>query len=271
MRVKKTITKQQVKCIIEKYRIRIGPYTIREDGLIDVNGNVKICNTNLKRLPLKFKHVYGNFIIHSNKLIDLKGCPQYVAGDFNCYNNELTTLLGCPEEIGGDFCCHENKLINLIGSPDVVNGNYSCFSNHLVSLNGAPAKIKGSCYLHTNEGLSSLIGGPKVVGGSLFICGNSLNDLVGLPTYIGNVLSFDNDVKLNLDNKNCEVKTIEIQIQEPNVPNFKKSLPKAVLANQKFLPIVFKYARYLNFYNDDGSFNEIEFSDIIQDIKEGLR
>jgi hypothetical protein len=37
--------------------------------------------------------------------------------------------------------------------------------------------------------------------------------------------------------------------------------------------VVFKYIKYfsVDFYNEDGSFNENNFNDVIQDIKEGLK
>lgn len=86
--MKKQLTKQQVEIIINKYHLRIGPWAL-EDGRLIVNGNVKICHTNLKKLRLEFGNVYGNFLCHSNKLKSLKGYPIYVADDFNCYGNHL--------------------------------------------------------------------------------------------------------------------------------------------------------------------------------------
>lgn len=268
MKNKKPITRQEVNHIIEKYRIRIGPFTIREDGLLDVSGNVKICHTNLQKLPLKFGNVYGNFLCHSNQLTSLKGCPTYVAGDFNCYSNNLKSLKYGPAEVGGNFLSHENNLTSLKGSPKIINGNFSCFLNQLTTLKNGPIKVNGSYYACKNQ-LVTLEGSPNFVGGSFRVGANLLTDLVGCPEYIGDILSFDNDVKIYLGNKNCKVKIVTIQIKEM-INDSDKYLPSIVINNQRQLPIVFKYSRYLDCYDSNGCFNESNFNDIIFEIKDGL-
>lgn len=267
MKNKKPITRQEVNHIIEKYRIRIGPFTIREDGLLDVSGNVKICHTDLKKLPLKFGNVYGDFLIHSNQLTSLQGCPTYVAGDFNCYSNNLKSLRYGPAEVGGNFLCHENNLTSLKYGPVEVPGNFSCALNHLKSLSCGPIRVNGSYYAFKNQ-LVTLEGSLDQVGCSFRIEGNSLTDLVGCPD-VGDILSFDNDVKIYLGNKNCKVKIVTIQIKKI-ITDSENCLPKMVINNQKHLPIVFKYSKYLDLYDSDGTLNELNFSDIIFDIKDGL-
>jgi hypothetical protein len=268
MNVKKIITKEQVNHIIKKYHIRIGPFTIRDDGLI-VNGNVKISNTHLKKLPLKFIYVYGNFLCHSNELTSLKGCPAYIAGDFNCYGNQLTSLKYGPKEVGGDFSCHENVLTSLKGSPNFIKGNFNAFLNQLKTLEGGPERIEGNCYIHHNE-LTSLKGGPKQIFGSFFTTGNLLSDLVGCSELIGNILLIDNTVTSLYMNQNCEVKRVEIQIQE-RLHDSDRFIPEVIFENQKHLSVVFKYARFLDIFSPDGVFNSSNFEDIIFDIETGLR
>lgn len=271
MKVKKLITKHQLDFIIKKYRIRCGQITIRSDGYIDVKGNVKICDTNLQKLPLKFGNVYGDFLCHSNKLATLKGCPRYVGGDFNCYNNvHLKTLKYGPEEVGGDYSCHENSLIDLKGSPKEIKGNFNAFLNQLTSLQGAPVKIGKNCYLHHNN-LTSLEGTIVHIGGSFYISANTLNTLEGCPKFIGDILSFDNDVKLDLGNENCIVKRIVIQMQETNVAVVERCLPEVVISNQQYLPTVVRYAKYISLYDAEGDFNEGDFIDFITEVKDGLR
>jgi len=270
MKVKKVITKRQLDCIIAKYRIRCGPITIRSDGYLDVNGNVKICDTDLYKLPLKFANVYGNFLCHSNKLTTLKGCPKYVAGDFNCYNNvNLKTLKHGPEEVDGDYSCHENGLVTLKGAPREIKGNFNAFLNQLTSLVGAPEKIGKNCYVHHNN-LTSL-DGPQHIDGSFYVSANALIDLKGCPGFIGDILSFDNDVRIDLGNENCIVKTVVIQMQETKVAVLERCIPEIVISNQKYLPTVLRYAKYLNLYDIEGGFNEYNFAEILSDIKDGLR
>ncbi len=103
MKKKKIIAKLEVKYIIEKYKIRLGPYTIREDGLIDVKSGVKIIGNKICRLPLKFGTVTGDFNCKGNGLKTLKGSPKFVGGSFNCSDNELTTLVQSHIKITEEF------------------------------------------------------------------------------------------------------------------------------------------------------------------------
>ena len=60
-----------------------------EDGSYDVDGDVDLSEQGLKRLPVQFGKVSGNFW---------------------CYENQLTTLEGVPREVGGDFDCSYNPI-----------------------------------------------------------------------------------------------------------------------------------------------------------------
>jgi hypothetical protein len=82
-------------------------YTINPDGIIDVDGNVDLSHKlgDMKKLPVKFGKVSGDFDCYGNFLTTLNGCPDYVGYWFDCEYNELTTLEGCPKYIGSDVCC----------------------------------------------------------------------------------------------------------------------------------------------------------------------
>jgi hypothetical protein len=269
MKTKRIITRQEVNCIIKKYRINIGTYTIREnDDLIDVNGDVKICNKELTRLPLKFGNVYGDFLCHS-KLTSLRGSPTYVAGDFNCYGNQLTSLKHGPAQVGGDYTCPENVLTSLKGSPTIINGNFNCFLNQLKSLSHGPIKVNGSYYAYHNE-LVTLEGSPDFVGGSFNVGSNEFSNLVGCPKVIGGIFSFDETVTSLYMGKNCIVHRVEIQKQE-GLSKVYNTIPQVVIGYKKLLPILFKYAGTLSIWDANGNFCELDFNDIIMDIKEGLR
>jgi len=103
-------------------------YIINSDNTIDVNGNVILIGKlgNMKKLPVKFGKVSGNFNCGGNKLTTLKGCPNYDGGYFSCYENNLTTLEGCPNYVGGNFWCSENNLTTLEGCPNYVGGEFDC-------------------------------------------------------------------------------------------------------------------------------------------------
>lgn len=271
MKTKRVITKHQVKCIIEKYRIKLDTKNIiiTKQGLIDVDDDVSITNSRLKRLPLSFGKVTGNFHCSSNRLISLKGCPVWVGGSFNCYGNQLTSLKYGPIEVGGDYSCHENGLTSLMGSAKIINGNFNCFLNQLKSLSHGPIKVNGSYYAYHNE-LTTLEGSPDFVGGSFHVGANEFSNLVGCPNVIGDIFSFDNTVTSLYMGKNCIVNRVEIQKQE-GFFSVHKIIPQVVLDYKRQLPILFKYARTLSIWDANGNFNNSEFDDMIYDIKTGLR
>jgi len=261
------ISKKQIEHIVERYHIKLGRFKYRDGIIEDVQGDVNITNTSLRKLPLTFGKVNGNFFCHGNKLHNLVGAPHTVTGNFNCSNNQLKSLLGSPKIIGGDFCCHENDLTSLMGCPKYIFGNFNAFLNKLVTLKGAPEVIEGNCVLFENR-LISLECGPRYVGQSLHITGNLLTNLVGIPKTVGNMLTIDDRVSLYMGNQNCVVKRIEINVQGNKKVGF---LPKLILDKQKFLPVIFKYMKYLDIYSPDGNFNQPNFEDIVFDIEEGLR
>jgi hypothetical protein len=124
--------------ICKKYRIK--NYSINTDGTVDVDGDVNLSDKRLKKLPLKFNRVGGDFYCHYNELTTLEGAPKVVGGDFYCSYNQglpwfwlgtLTTLEGSPKEVGGDFYCDNNQLTTLEGSPKEVGGDFICSSNPL--------------------------------------------------------------------------------------------------------------------------------------------
>jgi len=129
-------SKQEIDSICREYGIR--NYTINPDESIDVEGSVDLSSRGLKRIPLKFRNVRGNFYCHNNQLTSLEGCPQSVGGSFYCSNNQLTSLEGCPQSVGGDFLCSGNQLTSLEGCPQIVGGAFSCYNNKLTDFNGFP-------------------------------------------------------------------------------------------------------------------------------------
>ena len=85
-----------------------GTYNINDDGSIDVGGDVIIRNTNLTKIPFKFRNVRGDFYCYKNQLTSLEGAPNSVGGSFLCSNNQLISLDGAPKMIGYNFYCRDN-------------------------------------------------------------------------------------------------------------------------------------------------------------------
>jgi len=187
-------------------KMKIGNYTIRDNGVVDVNGDVDLEGRlgKLERLPVQFGHVTGSFSCGDNKLTSLRGGPSVVDSNFDCSGNRLTTLDGSPISIGGSFHCNSNKLTSLINGPTNVVGAYSCGWNKITSLDGSPRVVKGEfncagnyltnlkggpdsatdydCY-HCN--LKSLEGAPREVSGAFLCYWNALTSLVGGPQKVG--------------------------------------------------------------------------------------
>ena len=116
-------------------------YTIRDDGIVDVNGDVNLKSKGLQSIPIQFGHVSGYFTCVGCKLTSLTGAPQSVGGYFDCSYNKLTSLTGAPQSVGGYFGCAHNKLTSLTGAPQSVGGGFYCGYNKLTSLTGSPQSV----------------------------------------------------------------------------------------------------------------------------------
>jgi len=139
-------TEQVIIGLCSKYGIE--DYQIRDDGSIDVGGDVNLSwgkLEDLKQLLLTFNEVNGNF---------------------SCGNNKLTTLEGCPKVVYGYFRCSENRLTSLEHSPKIVEDDFICRHNiHLTSLEGLEnTYIDGVLDVSICSKLYSLKGFPKKVG-----------------------------------------------------------------------------------------------------------
>jgi hypothetical protein len=101
----------------------------------------------MKKLPVKFGKVSGNFSCHGNKLTTLEGCPNYVGDYFFCSGNKLTSLEGCPNYIDGDFYCYKNNLTTLEGCPIYVGGKFYCdiLTHHILG------NVQGDIYYNIKQ------------------------------------------------------------------------------------------------------------------------
>ena len=181
------VAQTELEKLLNKYGIQ--NYTIREDGLVDVDGDVDLSRKLFSELPVKFGRVTGYFgVQYCKNLKSLKGVPTEVGGIFTCSGCiKLTSLEGAPTSVGGYFSCSTNaNLISLEGAPTSVGGYFSCSSCiNLKSLKGAPQEVGGDFICSGCTKLTSLEGAPTKVGEALncHICLN-LTSLKGLPAQI---------------------------------------------------------------------------------------
>ena len=172
-------------------KFNITNYTINRDGSIDVNSYVNLDTEDdrvglplkkrekliLKKIPLKFNYVSGDFYCSKHKLTSLEGAPKEVGGSFNCYDNQLISLVGATKEVGRDFNCVVNSLTSLEGAPEIVGGNFYCTNNSLTSLKGSLKRVGGDFFCGNNQ-LTTLEGAPKWVGGNFNCEYNPLPQLI---------------------------------------------------------------------------------------------
>lgn len=185
------VAQTELEKLLSKYKIE--NYTIREDGRVDVNGDVDLSQKFFSELPIKFGRVTGFFSVQFCKdLISLEGAPESVGDWFFCAGcNKLTSLEGAPTSVGGNFSCSGCiNLISLKGAPQKVGGYFSCASciklnslketptevggmftcsgcTKLTSLEGAPTKVDGSFNCHICFRLASLKNLPAQINGKL--------------------------------------------------------------------------------------------------------
>ena len=108
-----TLTHQKIEPWLKS--MKITNYTIRPDGIIDVDGNVDLYNFKVTTLPVQFGNVTGDFYCYHTKITSLAGCPSNVGGGFYCHNTQITSLQGAPSTVGGHFSCNNTKITSLTG------------------------------------------------------------------------------------------------------------------------------------------------------------
>lgn len=145
-------------------------YTVNKDGSIDVHQSIHLKNSYfdnnkkspfIRKLPIVFNRVYGNFDCSGLGLLTLEGSPSYVEGEFACVDNKLMTLEGSPSFVGNGYYCYNNKLVSLKGVPKKLDGIFSCGHNELISLEGSPSPINKLNLFHcVSNKLISLKGAP---------------------------------------------------------------------------------------------------------------
>jgi hypothetical protein len=120
---------------------------VNSDGSVDVDSDLWMAIPGLKKFPIKFNIVTGDFFCRDQPLLEtLEGAPNIVHGDFNCDN--------CP------------KLVSLEGGPSIVTGSYSCIRNHFKDLKGSAQKVGYDFDCSHNPQLKSIEGGPDFIEGT---------------------------------------------------------------------------------------------------------
>lgn len=88
---------------LRKYQVT--EYYINSDLTIDVDTDCYLSNHDFGPLPeyINFNKIHGDFDIHANNILTLRGCPKIVLGYFDFSDNKLTSLDYAPEKITGNL------------------------------------------------------------------------------------------------------------------------------------------------------------------------
>jgi hypothetical protein len=132
-------TKKDIQAWLKSMNIE--NYSIQDDLIVNVDGDVKIGTKNLTEIPIQFGIINGYFSCYGNKLTSLKGGPTKVKGYFNCSGNNLKSLQYCPIEVGDCFFANSNQIESLEYSPLVVGGSFACGYNPIKNLQGFTTSI----------------------------------------------------------------------------------------------------------------------------------
>ncbi len=163
-------------------------YTIRENGLVDVDGNVWIGKEKIMHeLPISFGIVTGSFVVSDNMLDSLVGFPYWVGGSVSVFHNRLASLYGAPAYIGGFFICSHNKLTTLEFGPAYVGKYYECQGNKLTTFKGIPSEIHGHLFCERNQ-ITSYKYCPQTIEGDFFSMQNAFKSTADFKDFPRKVL-----------------------------------------------------------------------------------
>ena len=128
---------EKIELWLDRYYIR--KYTIRPDGVVDVNGDVSMRDVTESILPIQFGKVTGNFDCHMVPITSLKGFPHTVLGDVYAAYTKISSLEYAPQFVGGGFYCHNTNIKSLHGVDKMI-------------------KHIGNDFLCDNDGLTHVLG-----------------------------------------------------------------------------------------------------------------
>lgn len=121
---------------------RIKGALIHDDLSVSVDGDVMLTNTDIKKIPIKFKKVTGDFYVNETNITSLENAPEFVGGDFSCSGTNVISLEHAPKTVGGHFDCSETPITSLQGAPRHIRGSFVCSDTKINSLEHVPHTIE---------------------------------------------------------------------------------------------------------------------------------
>lgn len=178
---------KKIRKICDKYGIE--PSRIHPDGTVDFLGDVYFNEQeeyfNMKKLPLKFGTVEGEFHIHGSNLRSLEGCPEYCESFLVGCLEKITSMVGGPKYVTGDYILQDcGSIKSLEGMPHFVGGDVDVSDTKITNLVGSPREVGGE-FNAWDCPLESLEGSPEIIGAGLYLKGTRLSSLEGCPKFVG--------------------------------------------------------------------------------------
>lgn len=144
-----------------KYAPGIKNYTIRDNGIVDVDGDVI-----LTQISLTYTTIASLFSLKS-PIRDYFIPVQFgtVAGDFSVSDTALVSLVGSPKVCGISFFCTNTKIQSFEGAPEIIKGSLvanGCLNVH--SLHNIHKHVKeiGGHFLIPETVATSILGLLKI-------------------------------------------------------------------------------------------------------------
>lgn len=98
----------------------------KDDGTIDVDGDVVLRGLAASSLPVRFGRIRGTFDCAGVGLTSVDELPRQVDGDLICCNNHFTSLAGISavsRAVRGKICFHDNPLCShVLGVANIEGG-----------------------------------------------------------------------------------------------------------------------------------------------------
>lgn len=184
---------------IEEYLAshQIHNFTIDNNLVVNVDGDVVLTDLKLSSLPCQFGVVTKSFDCSHNELRTLKGAPYQVGGYFMCSHNQLSSLEYGPNKVKGSYIAHYNQLTSLEFVSHEIGGDLIVCQNQLKNLLHCPNIIPGYLNAADNK-LETLLGCAQEVG-SLHIANNKLENFQYIAKHIHQLLLAQDNPLTTLD------------------------------------------------------------------------
>lgn len=170
--------------------------TIRESQTLPVLNDTliiraaKTLEIYASRYPLGYE-VKGNFVLRSDDVTTLKGCPIRVQGDFTAaYNHGIKSFEHSPNLVSGDFEMNDCRITSLAGLK-IKAKSVDLNDNQITSLRNIHEHIETeSLYINFNPIASNVLGLFKIKG------------LKTLEAFFNPTNTDDDDLSYMLDGRN---------------------------------------------------------------------